>query len=505
MAKNSKTPTSSAKKPKTRAALRRRTRMIALEPRMLFDGALGIDLGAKGTAALRGDTSFDAGQAPTPAAPEAQRTDAVGEKPAEKATERAAEKTIESLDSRPDAQPKELVFVDARAEGAQALLKNVDPNARVVILDPARNGIQQIVDALAGESDVSAIHIVAMGTSERLLLGGSSLDASSMQGLNAQRLSSISEHLTSDASILIHGADFGKGDAGSAVANRLALLTSADVADVSDDGTVERVGTPARQEIVFVDPNVRDFQALVDGIDNPNARVVLLDGTRDGVQQIADVVKQYQRVDAIHIISHGSEGQIDLAGSALNAATMSGQYAAQLAEIGKHLGAEADVLIYGCNFGKGADGAAAANELAQLTGADVAASIDDTGDAALGGNWQLEYRTGAVDSDIALDRLAQDSWHDVMALHTLDFDTAPAWTAGASNTIYTIDGYPVTISVSPATNGDPVQSNSYTGGVTPAQNALQFTLGATASNTMTIDFSGQPGGAVGNVGFALWD
>ena len=34
----------------------RRTRMIALEPRMLFDGALGIDLGVKASAALQGET-----------------------------------------------------------------------------------------------------------------------------------------------------------------------------------------------------------------------------------------------------------------------------------------------------------------------------------------------------------------------------------------------------------------------------------------------------------------
>ncbi|HXJ08539.1 MAG TPA: DUF4347 domain-containing protein, partial [Burkholderiales bacterium] len=426
--------------------------MIALEPRMLFDGALGIDLTAKATAALQGDSSA-AESTTTPATPESQRTDttdksAASQKPAEK----AAEKPVESLESRPDAAPKELVFIDPRVEDAQALLKNVDPNAKVVVLDPSVNGIKQIVDALANETDVSVIHIVAMGTGERLLLGSGALDADAMQGLGAQRLASISEHLTSDASIQIHGAvDFGAGEAGSAVANRLALLTSADVADVANDGTIERVGTPARQEIVFVDPNVRDFQALVDGIDNPNARIVLLDPNRDGVQQMADVLKQYQRVDAVHIISHGSEGQIDLAGSALNATSMSGQYAAQLAEIGKHLSAEADVLVYGCNFGKGDDGAAAVDQFAALTGADIAASVDATGDAALGANWNLERQTGSIETGIAVDRLAQDAWHDVMALHTLDFDTAPAWTTGASSTTYTVDGYPITVSVSPAT------------------------------------------------------
>jgi hypothetical protein len=42
------------------------------------------------------------------------------------------------------------------------------------------------------------------------------------------------------------------------------------------------------------------------------------------VQQVADVLKQYKAVDAVHIISHGSEGQLDLGSSVLNNITMSG-------------------------------------------------------------------------------------------------------------------------------------------------------------------------------------
>src|SRR4051794_26611120 len=160
MAKNSK-PTPPAKKPKTGAALRRRTRMIALEPRMLFDGALGIDLGAKASAVLRGDTSFDASSdaAPTPAAPEPQRADAT-QKPAEKPADKAAEAPVEALQGRAGADAKELVFVDTSVLGYQELLKTISPDAKVVLLDPVRDGITQIVDALANESDVSAIHLI---------------------------------------------------------------------------------------------------------------------------------------------------------------------------------------------------------------------------------------------------------------------------------------------------------------------------------------------------------
>src|SRR5262245_28665865 len=180
MAKNSK-PKTPAKKAK---AGRRRTRLIALEPRMLFDGALGVDLSAKATAALQGDSSAPADTTATPATPEPQqRSEAAKpvEKPAEKANERALDQQIESLEARPGAEPKELVFVDPRVENAQEFLKNIDSSAKIVMLDPAKNGVQQIVDSLAGEGGVSAIHIVAMGTGERLLLGSGALDATAMQ------------------------------------------------------------------------------------------------------------------------------------------------------------------------------------------------------------------------------------------------------------------------------------------------------------------------------------
>ncbi|HXJ09511.1 MAG TPA: DUF4347 domain-containing protein, partial [Burkholderiales bacterium] len=462
MTKKSKPQKIPAGKPEN-ATPRQRTRMIALEPRMLFDGALGLDLGTKATAIVLGDASQASSTPPdnlapaspeptkdtsaaTPAAPTDSTTAVVAAaQTAQSASATPAEKDAlqkpgaEALDAATQkATPKELVFVDSRVTDYQSQLVGVDPSATIVMLDAGKDGVTQIADAMANYSDVTAVHIVAQGSADQLLLGSGTLDAASMNGLGAQRLSSISDHIASDAKILVHGdADFGKGSAGSAVADRLALLTSADVADVASDGTVESVGTPARQEIVFVDPNVADFQTLVGGIDNPNARVVLLDGSRDGVQQILDVVQQYTRVDAIHIISHGSEGQIDLAAGALNSTTIAGEYAAQLAEIGKHLGADADLLIYGCNFGKGDDGALAAQQLAQLTGADVAASVDDTGDAAMSGNWNLERETGKIDAGIVIDAAARDAYHDVLALHTLDFDTAPAWTTGASSTTYT--------------------------------------------------------------------
>src|SRR3954468_15895413 len=509
MSKKSKVSKSTARSAET-GSVRRRTRMIALEPRMLFDGALGVDLGVKATAVVLGDSSAPSADATvTPAATEAPKDSVTkGSTTAAPATAQAASATpaekealqkpgAEALDaaSKP-ATPKELVFVDSRVKDYQGQLAGVDSNATIVFLDASKDGVAQIADTLANYSDVTAVHIVAEGSADQLLLGSGTLNAASMTGLNAQRLASISEHITADAKILVHGTTFGKGDAGAAVADRLALLTSADVADVASDGSVEKVGTPARQEIVFVDPTVRDYEKLVEGIDNPNARIVLLDSTRDGVQQIADVVKQYTRVDAIHIISHGSEGQIDIGSSAVNSITMQGTYATQLAQIGTHLGADADVLVYGCNFGKGADGAEAANIFATLTGADVEASTDDTGHISLNGNWTLEYSTGSIETNVVVDRLAQDGWHDKLAVYTLDWDTL-TWPSGSSQ-IYNVGNG--TVSISTTTAAPTISNTLYTGGYAPAQNSLVFTTPTVSpfAMTVTIDFTAQTGGSVSN-------
>ena len=42
------------------------------------------------------------------------------------------------------------------------------------------------------------------------------------------------------------------------------------------------------------------------------------------------------------------------------------------------------------------------NQLALLTNADVAASDDLTGHVKLGGDWDLEYQTGNIESDLKL-------------------------------------------------------------------------------------------------------
>ncbi|TKB70766.1 MAG: DUF4347 domain-containing protein [Nitrospira sp.] len=169
----------------------------------------------------------------------------------------------------------------------------------------------------------------------------------------------------------------------------------------------------ARQEIVFLSPSVRDYHKLLDGI-SPNVEVFVLDPTRDGVEQMAEVLVGRTGVDAIHIISHGSQAELTLGSARLTLEAMNGAYADELAAIGQSLSEKADLLIYGCTFGQGELGGNAATRLAQLTGADVAASVDLTGHADLGGDWDLEYSVGSIETGVTFSSDARQNWVGVL-------------------------------------------------------------------------------------------
>jgi Domain of unknown function (DUF4347)/Bacterial Ig domain/Putative Ig domain/Bacterial cadherin-like domain len=182
-----------------------------------------------------------------------------------------------------------------------------------------------------------------------------------------------------------------------------------------------------RTEIIFIDGRVADVATLIRGLNNPGAEVVLLDANRDGVQQIADALAGRTGIDAIHILSHGSEADLLLGTSHLTASTINGQYETLLTRIGQSLSTEADILIYGCDFGKGADGKLAAELLAAKTGADVAASIDPTGNADRGGDWDLERIVGDVDTTL---ELSIKDWEGLLAAVTVN-PTGGALASGA--------------------------------------------------------------------------
>ncbi|MDD1012709.1 DUF4347 domain-containing protein [Pseudomonas rubra] len=151
-----------------------------------------------------------------------------------------------------------------------------------------------------------------------------------------------------------------------------------------------------RQDVVFVDGQVGKVGELLDGLSG-HAEVVILDPSKDGLQQMADYLKGREGLDAVHLLSHGAAGTVQVGELWLNSSNLV-EHRAALETIGSALKADGDLMLYGCRVGDDNSGKAFIDNLASITGADIAASTDDTGAQALGGNWSLEVSNGVIET-----------------------------------------------------------------------------------------------------------
>ena len=171
------------------------------------------------------------------------------------------------------------------------------------------------------------------------------------------------------------------------------------------------------KSVIFVDSRVTNYQSLIDGLTQP-AEVFVLDGESDGLTQMAAYLQGRIGIDAIHVISHGSQGALYLGSAVLDSSNLP-LHGSQLASIGGALTETGDILLYGCNVAQGNVGLQFVTSLAQYTGADVAASSDATGAAALGGDWVLERAVGKVD---------ETPLHSLADVGQLNTNIAPTFT-----------------------------------------------------------------------------
>jgi len=194
----------------------------------------------------------------------------------------------------------------------------------------------------------------------------------------------------------------------------------------------ELVIARARQEIVFIENNVPDIDTLIRSV-GAGRDIVILDAASDGLVQIVAALAGRSGVDAIHIISHGAAGALNLGALTLDAANLNIHDAA-LQAIGTSLAPGGDILLYGCEIGAAAAGDDFVGRLAIATGADVAASDDLTGALTAGGDWALEVMRGDIQAAPVIDAGTASLYQDVLALGnvpvTVTFDAYQNFVSG---------------------------------------------------------------------------
>lgn len=166
-----------------------------------------------------------------------------------------------------------------------------------------------------------------------------------------------------------------------------------------------------------------------------NIQWLVLSAEEDGLTQLTQALATANEpFDSVQIVTHGSAGRFQL-GDKLVDADLINDRGAEFESWANSLSEHADILIFGCELTRSAEGLTLIESLAALTQADVAASDDVTGHASLQGDWHLEALIGDIESDIALSALAIEQWLGVLDLSTSGSDTLVTESSVGSQTL----------------------------------------------------------------------
>jgi len=215
------------------------------------------------------------------------------------------------------------------------------------------------------------------------------------------------------------GQDDSQDDATFALAGAASVLgAGVDIPDAAQFGSGGADAAPPRQ-IVFIEGDVPDAEALADGV-APGVRAVILNAGADGMQQIAAYLASHDISDlaSISIVAHGSDAAVALGSGVLSAATI-GQYMSELAVIGAAVRPGGDLQLFGCDVAADPAGVAFLDQVSAATGvANVAASSHLVGAAADGGSWTLNVDVGAPTVSQPFTAAAEAAYPDVLGTTT---------------------------------------------------------------------------------------
>ncbi|MEQ9069736.1 MAG: DUF4347 domain-containing protein, partial [Gimesia chilikensis] len=176
-------------------------------------------------------------------------------------------------------------------------------------------------------------------------------------------------------------------------------------------------------ELVFIDESTDHYQQLIDDLlaqndEQRQLEIILLDSEQDGILQISEALQNYSEVDAIHFVSHGTPQSVKLGATWLSLENLD-HFSEAITGWSASFSTGTDLLFYGCDLAATASGQELLRQIQELTGADIAASSDDTGAASLGGDWDLEYELGDLETDVVFSYLVQNEWLGLLATETV--------------------------------------------------------------------------------------
>ncbi|AJQ93342.1 DUF4347 domain-containing protein [Gynuella sunshinyii] len=193
--------------------------------------------------------------------------------------------------------------------------------------------------------------------------------------------------IVADQQSLGYGADLSLGDK----KQLLHIVSARPSSSQADDGFF----VSDSHVLTVIDTSVPDWEDIYYAV--TVGEILVLDNDGKPLEQILGKLQKMPRVELINIISHGRDGEIALANTHVTAESLQ-QQASLWQAIGAQMDADAQIQVFGCEVAKTQKGKDFIDALADVTQAEVAGSINPTGDAAQQGDWTLEYfadnRTG---------------------------------------------------------------------------------------------------------------
>ena len=166
------------------------------------------------------------------------------------------------------------------------------------------------------------------------------------------------------------------------------------------------------KQLIVVDQGVDNYLELIDAAiaSNPpeHFEIMLIDSSDSALQRINERLSETS-YSAVHLVAHGQDGELSLGNEVWNRDFVA-THAAGFSVWSQRLSVDADLMIYGCNVAGTEFGVAFVNELSKATGTDIAASSDLSGATELGGDWDLEHQTGAIEHSEIFDFSTDSYW-----------------------------------------------------------------------------------------------
>ncbi|QZY54101.1 DUF4347 domain-containing protein [Crassaminicella profunda] len=169
---------------------------------------------------------------------------------------------------------------------------------------------------------------------------------------------------------------------------------------LDDDSDIHNHQKQETKALTVIDTSIDDWEILRDSV--KEGEILLLESDYDPLDTIIAKLEEMKDVDQLNIISHGSSGKLYFEGKIISSETLE-KNKEKWERLGEYLSKDGDVQLFGCNVAKGESGKAFIEKLANMTGADVAASINPTGAESKGGDWKLESIVGNIEKNNVLE------------------------------------------------------------------------------------------------------